>query len=167
MRISFDLDDTLICYGKTTPAEPPPQWYRRLFSPKEPLRLGTRSLVYRLRRMKWDVWVYTTSDRSTLMVKRWMWSHGIQIGGVINNQIHTHFLSRRGKLSRRAKFRGPSKNPRAFGIDLHVDDSIGVLLEGEKFGFSVVVIEPDDLAWAEKVLAAVKNYHPGRILSSE
>jgi hypothetical protein len=161
MRISFDLDDTLICYGETTPAEPAPPWYRRLFSSKEPMRLGTRSLVHRLQQMKWDVWVYTTSDRSTLTIKRWMWSHGIQIGGVINNEIHTYYHSRRGK------FRGPSKNPRAFGIDLHIDDSNGVLLEGKRFGFPVVVIEPTDLAWTEKVISAVKDFQPGRILSSE
>jgi hypothetical protein len=32
----------------------------------------------------------------------------------------------------------PSKNPRAFGIDLHVDDSEGVKLEGKKYGFKGV-----------------------------
>jgi len=38
------------------------------------------------------------------------------------------------------------------------------LLEGKKFGFSVVVVEPDDPAWAEKVLAAAVDFQPGRIM---
>ena len=49
----------------------------------------------------------------------------------------------------------PSKNPAAFGISLHVDDSDGVRLEGERHGFRVVVLSPDDEGWVRKVLAAV------------
>ena len=58
--------------------------------------------------------------------------------------------------------RGPSKYPPAFGIDLYVDDSEGVGEEGREHKFAVVVISPNDLAWAEKVLAIVQ----GRNISS-
>jgi hypothetical protein len=52
---------------------------------------------------------------------------------------------------------GPSKLPPAFGIALHVDDSEGVALEGERYGFSVVVVSPDDLEWTSRVLEAVDS----------
>jgi hypothetical protein len=51
--------------------------------------------------------------------------------------------------------RPPSKNPRAFGIDLHIDDSEGVRLEGKRHGFDVLVISPDDLGWAERIVEEI------------
>ncbi|NQD57776.1 hypothetical protein HP546_20795, partial [Pseudomonas sp. CM25] len=48
----------------------------------------------------------------------------------------------------------PSKLPSAFDIDLHVDDSEGVRLEGVDHGFRVVVVCPKDENWAQKVLDA-------------
>ena len=46
---------------------------------------------------------------------------------------------------------------RAFGIQLHIDDSEGVKREGEMYGFDVLVIAPDDAQWTERVLEAVKR----------
>ncbi len=47
--------------------------------------------------------------------------------------------------------------PPAFGIDLHVDDSEGVRLEGEEHGFHVVVVRPDDERWTKRVLDAAEQ----------
>ena len=49
----------------------------------------------------------------------------------------------------------PSKYPPAFGIDLHVDDSPGIAIEGEQHGFRVLVIASDDPGWVTRVLEAV------------
>jgi hypothetical protein len=48
-----------------------------------------------------------------------------------------------------------SKYPPAFGIDLLVDDSEDVRIEGERFGFAVLHIREDDLMWCERILQAV------------
>ncbi len=146
MRISFDLDDTLICYQPGTPCEPRPAWYWRLLVPREPLRAGARELLQTLCARGWELWVYTTSHRSRGSVRRWLRAHGVRVAGVINQDVHDRRL-------REATGR-PSKNPRAFGIDLHVDDSDGVRVEGERHDFRVVVVAPGDGDWAEKVLAA-------------
>ncbi len=148
MRISFDLDDTLICYGEGSRYEPRPAWYRRLLAPREPLRLGARSLVQTLVEGGWEVWIYTTSYRSPTSIRRWLWSYGIRVARVINQDAHNRLL-RQAESERR-----PSKHPGAFGIDLHVDDSTGVRLEGERYSFRVVIVAPDDVGWAERVLAA-------------
>ena len=50
--------------------------------------------------------------------------------------------------------RGPSKYPPAFAIDLHVDDSEGVRLEGQRHGFAFVVVSPEDPDWTARVLDA-------------
>ena len=47
MRVSFDVDDTLVC-GPNVPAEQHLAWWRRWRYP-EPLRRGTRALMHELR----------------------------------------------------------------------------------------------------------------------
>ena len=150
MRISFDLDDTLICMNEAVPREPAPPWYRRLGCPAEPMRHGTRVLVEQLCGHGWDIWVYTTSFRSRFAIRQWMRSYGIALDGVINQTVHTRAMRGQSGIV-------PSKNPAAFGIDLHVDDSEGVRIEGERHGFSVVVVSPDDRGWADVVLSAAEG----------
>ena len=72
--------------------------------------------------------------------------HGIRITRVVNGAEHAKYFGR-GSL--------PTKRPHAFGIDLHVDDSAGVALEGERYGFGVCVVERSASDWVERVLAAV------------
>jgi hypothetical protein len=149
MRISFDLDDTLICYGGVTPCEPAPAWYWRWVTTDEPLRLGARSLLRTLNEQGWEVWINTTSRRSPGSVKRWLKGYDIHIAEVVNQDIHEQHFRRSGNEY------PPTKNPGAFGIDLHVDDSQGVRIEGERYGCRVLVVSPSDESWAQKVLAAV------------
>ena len=49
MRISFDLDDTLICYGAEVPNEPPLPLLLRWLMADERLRLGSRAPSLELR----------------------------------------------------------------------------------------------------------------------
>ena|SRR2546421_2317075 len=149
MRISFDIDDTLICHRSAAATEVGRLPWFILRRVCEPLRLGACSLLRELRRRGCDVWVYTSSERTAFEIRLWLLFHGVQVEGVVNAERH------RRELSSRRFSRLPSKYPPAFGIDLHVDDSEGVLLEGNEFGFRVVVVHPDDEAWTQKVLVAV------------
>ena len=149
MRISFDLDDTLICYGANTPCEPRPLWLWRMLTTGEPLRQGARLLMQTLSIQGCDLWIYTTSPRSPASVRLWLWSYGIWVRRVVNRDAHDR------ELRRVPHAFPPSKNPAAFGIDLHVDDSEGVRIEGDRHGFRVVVVAPEDESWATKVLSAV------------
>ena len=45
--------------------------------------------------------------------------------------------------------------PPAFDIDLHVDDSEGVQIEGAQHGFRVIVVNPEDEHWTQRVLDEV------------
>lgn len=149
--ISFDLDDTLICYHPATPREPVrvPLPFRPLF--REPLRAGAADLMRHLAADGWRIAVYTTSHRSPRYVTWFLRFHGIRVSLVINQRAHERALAQAGMA------RGPSKLPRLFGIGLHVDDSDGVAAEGAEFGFDVVVVRPDDLHWTQKVLAAARD----------
>ena len=138
MRISFDLDDTLICYQPGTPREPRPAWYWRAIASAEPLRAGARALLRALAGRGCELWVYTTSHRPPLGVKVWLRAHGVRVRRVVNQDVHDRYLRR------------------ACGIGVDVEDADGVRMEGDKHGFRVVVVSPDDPAWADKVRAAVE-----------
>ncbi len=148
-RISFDLDDTLICAGRATATERcHVRWFMRPFVP-ELLRQGTVELLRRLVELGWEVAIYTTSNRSPAYI-RWLFRcHGIRLCVVINQQIHDR------AFSTWPSDQVPSKLPSYFGISLHVDDSEGVRTEGRKHGFDVVVVGPEQADWARVVLDAV------------
>ncbi|TFY87493.1 hypothetical protein DYL59_18110 [Pseudomonas kairouanensis] len=149
VRISFDIDDTLACQPHHSAAEDSklPECVHRWLG--EPLRNGTRALIRELRRQNCSIWVYTSSGRTPAYIRRWLLLYGIHVDGVVNSVRHGHALAARGLSN------APSKLPTAFDIDLHVDDSEGVQIEGHDHGFRVVVVQPDDEQWAQKVLEAV------------
>jgi len=148
IRVSFDIDDTLACQLHHCAVEPSrlPDFVHRLLG--EPLRSGTRSLTKELRRQGCSIWVYTSSGRTPAYIRRWLLLYGIHVDGVVNSVRHTRALTAHGMSN------SPSKFPRAFDIDLHVDDSEGVQIEGQDHGFRVVVVRPDDENWARRVLDA-------------
>ena len=151
MRISFDIDDTLVLHGLD--AEPErgrfPTFIQRRLA--EPLRRGAAALMRELRRRQCSVWIYTSSGRTAFNIRLWMFLHRVQIDGVINDERH------RRELSGQRFSRMPSKYPPAFGIDLHVDDSEGVWMEGNEHGFRVLVVRPDDEYWTDRILKAVES----------
>ncbi len=146
MRLAFDLDNTLIRCGYDFPLATP-QW--RILAwllSNEQLRHGIKELTDFCRQRGWEVWVYTTSYRSVWRIRRLFWLHGIRLDGVVNQQRH----------DREVRVRC-TKHPPSFGIDLLIDDSEGVRIEGERPGFRVLVVAPEDKLWAGKVQAALKK----------
>jgi hypothetical protein len=123
-------------------------WVLRLWL-NEPLRAGTITLFTELHYCGHEIWIYTSSYRHPLLVKLWLRYYGIRVAHVINKQIHD-----RANRLQTSPVRA-SENPNLFGIDLHMDDSLGVKMEGERYGFRVLVIEPTDRAWVDKILQAV------------
>jgi hypothetical protein len=146
MRISFDVDDTLVC-NPTVPTEQVVRWWWNRWKYTEPLRRGTKALMQELLLGGHQLWIYTTSYRSPRYLRGWFRSFGVPIHGVVNQFRHEAVVGRQG----------PSKYPPAFGIDLHVDDSVGVGEEGRRHRFAVVVVSPADRDWTARVLEAVKS----------
>lgn len=146
MRIAFDLDNTLIRCGHEFPLESPLHKLWAWVLGSEGLRQGITKLAADCQRRGWEVWVYTTSHRSTWHIRRLFWLHGIRLDGIVNQQRH----------GREARARC-TKHPPSFGIDLLVDDAEGVRLEGERYGFWVLVVKPEDEQWVEKVKTAMRT----------
>jgi hypothetical protein len=152
MRIAFDLDDTLIPSARGLfPVEQPRGFFGRLFA-AEGLRRGTMRLMGALARGHFDLWVYTTSLRTPHYIRRLFRCYGVRLGGAINSNEHWRWLQQQPPARRCSKY------PPAFHIDLLVDDSEGVWLEGQAHGFKVVHVKPDDADWSRTVLAEV-NAH--------
>jgi hypothetical protein len=144
LRVSFDLDDTLVCDAGVPSEHLVPLLYRRRYP--ERLRLGTRDLMRALEARGCRLWLYTTSGRPVAYLEGWFRSLGVRLEGVVNQVRHAEVVG----------CRGPSKLPSAFGIGLHVDDSEGVAMEARAHGFRALVLSPHDRDWVERVLSAVE-----------
>ena len=142
MKISFDLDDLLIPGSKRFETLKQ-SWVQRFFRLAK-IRTGTKHLFKTLRANGHLIAIYTTSLRSITTIKFTFACYGIPIDDVINKQKHDKRLSKTDWKS--------SKYPPAFGIDIHIDDSPGVRIEGEKYNFRTVIIEEQDSNWVESVL---------------
>ena len=156
MRISFDLDDTLICLDPAVPREPNrvPRLLKFYFN--DPLRAGTIALFQQLREEGWEIFIYTSSLRSQAYIRWLFWFYGLKIDKVINQNIHDATV-KDGPYKA-----GPSKLPGKFGIKLHVDDADYVYETGRQFGFDVLLIKPEDNQWTAKVLSEAKRYKENR-----
>ena len=142
MRIAFDLDNTLIRGAHAFALETPVRRFWARLLGKEALRAGIIELAACCRHRGWEVWVYTTSYRSAGYIRRLFWLHGIGLAGVVNQARH----------AREVRVRS-TKYPPQFGINLLIDDALGVGVEGERYGFEVLVISPEDTEWVAKVKA--------------
>ena len=142
MTISFDLDDTLIPGTKRFETEKQ-NFLQRLIG-LEKIRLGTIELFRELRTKGHSIYIYTTSFRSTLKIKLTFYSYGIPVDNAINQQKHDRELKENRTRT--------SKYPPAFNIDFHVDDSLGLRIEGQKFNFKTVIVDENDKNWGQTIL---------------
>jgi len=140
MRVAFDLDNTLIRNDFNFPLALAERPFLQKLLQTEPLRLGVRELFAFCRSQGWEVWIYTTSYRSPFYIRKMLWVYNLRVDGVVNQARH----------DQRVRVRS-TKHPPTFGIQVLIDDSHGVQLEGERFGFPVIQIDPHDASWVTTV----------------
>ena len=148
MIISFDLDNTLIPYADEFPTETR-TFFQQLFR-SERLRKGTIHLFKELKKQNHDIWVYTTSYRNPLSIRTTFATYGLWPSKIINEEENQKVLRRHNCT--------PTKNPKLFGIDIHIDDSKGLQLEGKRYGFKIFVLESDDEQWTQQVLDIISGF---------
>lgn len=147
MKISFDIDNTLIPFSDEFEVESKTSILN--FIAKENLRVGTVELFNKLNNEEHEIWIYTTSFRPIWKLRLIFAKYGLYPKGFINERVNQIRLKQQGQTI--------SKNPKLFNIDLHIDDSEGVRLEGERNGFDTVIIKPNDEDWGNKVLYELRK----------
>lgn len=145
MNISFDLDSTLIPCGNQFETEKRSR-IARLFG-IEKIRKGTRELIIDLQNQGHKINIYTTSYRSKRRIRLTLLYYGISVIKIVNQSENQRIL--------KSKNIDSSKYPKAFGFDLHIDDSIGVEMEAEKYNFKVIIVDPTDNQWINKIKSNV------------
>ena len=145
MTISFDLDDTLIPGIKRFTTRPKTLLHRILGL--ETLRIGAIELLKKLQADGHKIYVYTTSFRSTTKIWWTFFIHGIRLDKIINQTIHNRMLAERAG--------NYSKYPPIFDIDVHVDDSEGVVMEGERHNFKTIIVGETNSDWTDLIVAEV------------
>ena len=147
MNISFDLDSTLIPNGTEFETESR-SGIAKLFGIEE-IRKGTSELILNLQNKGHKINIYTTSFRSKRKIRRTLKYYGIKVNRIVNEKENRKILNSRNINS--------SKFPPAFDFDLHIDDLKGVGIESERFNFKVIIVEPTDKNWIEKIINGIKN----------
>lgn len=142
MHISFDLDSTLIPHGDEFLSEPRFWVYQWLGLEK--IRKGTPKLMTILRKNGCQIHIYSTSYRSKMKIRLTFALYGIRINKIVNQYDNKTIMNRLNKQV--------SKFPPAFGFDIHIDDSLGVKMEGEKNAFKVIHIDPQAEDWIKQIL---------------
>ena len=152
MRIAFDLDNTLIPFSGGQQFEVESRsFFRRIFK-TEPLRLGTIELVQRLKSEGHEIWIYTSSFRPNNNIRKTFLFHGLNLDGIITQKTHDQKLK-----GQNIKY---SKYPPAFGIDLLIDDSEGVGIEGGNGGFRTLIIDPTNKQWTTQITQVISEQRP-------
>lgn len=141
MNISFDLDSTLIPNGNEFETEKRNVLAKLLGIEK--IRLGTYTIIKELQNKEHKVHIYTTSFRSKIRIRLTLLFYGIKISRIVNQSENYKILKKKNINS--------SKYPSAFGFDLHIDDSKGIEIESKNFNFDVIIVEPSDEYWIDKI----------------
>ncbi len=145
MIISFDIDNTLIPYSNEFEVEDKKFLSKILGA--ESIRKGTINLFNELEKRGHTIWIYTTSFRSIFNLKKTFKSYGLNPSRIINERINQKKLK---NLNCKA-----SKNPKIFGIDIHIDDSKGVEIEGIRYGFKTIVLDTNDKNWVTNIISKI------------
>ncbi|MBW1296299.1 HAD family hydrolase [Aquimarina litoralis] len=148
MNISFDLDSTLIPNGKEFETEKQNS-IAKLFGIEE-IRKGASELIIDLQNEGHKIHIYTTSFPSKRRIRRTLKYYGIKVDQIVNQTKNQQVLK---TLNIHA-----TKYPPAFNFDVHIDDLRGVGIEAKRFNFNVIIIEPSDKNWAERIKNEVINY---------
>ena len=153
MRVSFDLDEVLFVSPRTHKTEPaPPFPWDRIFP--ERLRLGTPELIRSLQAAGYQVWIYTSSERSERYIRRLFRRYGVELDGIVNAQRHLREVqgNRRERL--------PQKVPSRYRISLHVDDEAVIASWGREYGFHTYLLNAQDDDGKEKIIAYAERIRP-------
>ena len=150
MRVSFDLDEVLFVSPRTHKTEPALPFPFRLFF-QERLRLGTPELIRALQDAGYQVWIYTSSERSERYIRWFFRLYGVRLDGIVNAERHLR------EVQQGRKERLPQKVPSRYRISLHVDDESMIASWGREYGFHTYLLNAQDDDWKEKIIACADH----------
>lgn len=149
MRIAFDLDNTLIPFTSGIQFKVESRTFIRRFFRSEPLRAGTIELLNSLKAEGHEIWIYTSSYRPKNYIRRTFFTHGIKLNGIVTQKTHDAIVK-----PKNIRF---SKHPPSFGIDLLIDDSKGVGMEGVQGNFRTLIIDSENKDWVSEITKVVSE----------
>lgn len=146
MCASFDLDEVLLTDGSVYPE------HRELNFPfdriyRKTLRKNAAILINELRRMGFDVWVYTGEYYSALYVNTLFRLNGTRVDGIING-MH--------RRSTKKDFREAFSNK--YRVSLHIDNNNVLCVKTKTKSYESYAIDSADQDWASEVVARLTEH---------
>ena len=143
MRVSFDLDEVLICDPDKYPAEKLPFPLNVAFP--ETIRKNAGLLTAALCDFSFDVWVYTGKFYSSRHVKALLGIHRGRVSGVING-VNKKYSDSPIQESFRNKYR----------VAVHIDNESIIWIDTRKKEYEIIDIKSDKY-WANKAFKLIKK----------
>ncbi len=144
--VSFDLDEVLIC-GPDLTADRAPVFPLNLIAP-ERIRKDTAYLFSELRKLEYDIWVYTGSYHTGAYIRRLFRLHGAKADGIMNG-LREHRVSAEVMQAFRGHYR----------TLLHIDNEGIIRVDTATKQYETFAVEPGD-SWAYHVIDAVRRMEP-------
>lgn len=145
MCASFDLDEILLTDGETYPAHKEFGFpLNRIF--KKYLRRNAPVLINELRRMGFDVWVYTGEYYPEAYLNGLFKAHGTEIDGIVSGM-----RTRKGRSGIREAF------SQKYRISLHVDNEEVTCVKPREKDFESFAIDAANEDWASEVVERLRE----------
>ncbi|MBR2281249.1 MAG: ParB N-terminal domain-containing protein [Spirochaetales bacterium] len=148
--ISFDLDEVLICDGKSVAADRSPRFPFNLIY-RERIRQSIGACFKELGRLGFDIWVYTGSYRSKGYMEGLLRHHRAKVDGIMNG------------LKAKRPGSGISKAFKdKYKVIVHADNDSVVWIDTGTREFEDIKVSSDD-DWASQVIQKVRQQMSGKV----
>lgn len=145
MVVSFDLDEILLTDGETYPVHKEfPFPLNRIY--RKTLRRNAPILIRELRRLGFDVWVYTGEYYPEAYIRMLFLLHGTKVDGIINGMRH-----RKGQSGIREAFAGK------YRISLHADNNDVICVRTKTKEYRTFEIDSVEQDWASEVVQRLRE----------
>lgn len=146
MCVSFDLDEILLTDGSTYPVHKELAFpYNQIY--KKTLRRNASILIKELRRIGFDVWVYTGEYYPEAYIRFLFWLHRAKIDGIINGMRH-----RENKPGLQDAFSNK------YRISLHIDNDDVICVRTQVKDYEIFGIDSVNQDWASEVIQQLREH---------
>lgn len=140
MCVSIDLDEVLLTDGKNKPLDKKLKFpFNRIY--KLSLRKMAPDLIKDLKKIGFDVWVYTGQYYSTEYINGLMSLHGVKVDGIVN-----------GLDGKRSNAKIKEAFTQKYKYSLHIDDNMLICVDTSDKSYESLDINADEAGWASEVM---------------
>ena len=143
---SFDLDEVLLADGKNGSLTEKARGHLLSLFFRERIRRGAPALINELRRMGFDIWVYTGSCRSPQYLKNLFAASHFRVDGIVNGLRGAHSME---KINEKLSLK--------YEVTCHIDSKGLTCVNTRTHDYSVVDLTGGPETWASETVTELRK----------